>query len=103
MLNPLNILSKFIKSGNQRELDKLQNIVNKINKLEEGISKLNDSEFPEKTQNLKNRLQKGESIDNILPEAFAVVREVAKRTLNMRHFDVQLIGGISLHLSLIHI
>ena len=58
MLNPLNILSKFIKSGNQRELDKLQNIVNKINKLEESVSKLNDVEFPEKTQNLKNRLQK---------------------------------------------
>ena len=71
MLNPLNILSKFIKSGNQKELDKLQNIVNKINELEENISKLNDGEFPEKTQNLKNKIQKGENIDNILPEAFA--------------------------------
>ena len=57
MLNPLNILSKFIKSGNQRELDKLQNIVNEVNKLEENISKLDDNEFPEKTQNLKNKLQ----------------------------------------------
>ena len=71
MLNPLNILSKFIKSRNQRELDKLQNIVNEINKLEESISKLNDNEFPEKTQSLKNRLQNGENVDNILPEAFA--------------------------------
>ena len=71
MLNPLNILSKFIKSGNQRELDKLQNIVNEVNKLEENISKLDDNEFPEKTQNLKNKIQKGENIDNILPEAFA--------------------------------
>ena len=97
MLNPLNILSKFIKSGNQRELDKLQNIVNKINKLEESISKLNDSEFPEKTQNLKNRLQNGESIDNILPEAFALVREASKRTRGERHFDVQIMGGIVLH------
>ena len=90
MLNPLNILSKFIKSGNQRELDKLQNIVNKINKLEESISKLNDSEFPEKTRILKNRLQNGESIDNILPEAFALVRESSKRTRGERHFDVQI-------------
>jgi len=97
MLNPLNILSKFIKSGNQRELDKLQNIVNKINKLEESISKLNDSEFPEKTQNLKNKLQNGESIDNILPEAFALVREASKRKRGERHFDVQIMGGIVLH------
>ena len=97
MLNPLNILSKFIKSGNQRELDKLQNIVNKINKLEESISKLNDSEFPEKTQALKNKLQNGESIDNILPEAFALVRESSKRTRGERHYDVQIMGGIVLH------
>ncbi len=97
MLNPLNILSKFIKSGNQRELDRLQNIVNKINKLEESVSKLNDVEFPEKTQNLKNRLQKGETIDNILPEAFALVRESSKRTRGERHFDVQIMGGIVLH------
>ena len=97
MLNPLNILSKFIKSGNQKELDKLQNIVNKINKLEESISKLNDNEFPEKTQSLKNRLQNGESIDNILPEAFALVREASKRTRGERHFDVQIMGGIVLH------
>ncbi|MFL2894113.1 MAG: preprotein translocase subunit SecA [Candidatus Pelagibacter sp.] len=97
MLNPLNILSKFIKSGNQKELDKLQNIVNKINKLEESISKLNDNEFPEKTQSLKNRLQNGENVDNILPEAFALVREASKRTRGERHFDVQIMGGIVLH------
>ncbi len=97
MLNPLNILSKFIKSGNQKELDKLQNIVNKINKLEENISKLNDNEFPEKTQSLKNRLQNGENVDNILPEAFALVREASKRTREERHFDVQIMGGIVLH------
>ena len=97
MLNPLNILSKFIKSGNQRELDKLQNIVNKVNKLEENISKLNDNEFPEKTQNLKSKIQKGENMDNILPEAFALVREASKRTRGERHFDVQIMGGIVLH------
>ena len=97
MLNPLNILSKFIKSGNQRELDKLQNIVNEVNKLEENISKLDDNEFPEKTQNLKNKIQKGENIDNILPEAFALVREASKRTRGERHFDVQIMGGVVLH------
>jgi len=97
MLNPLNILSKFIKSGNQRELDKLQNIVNEVNKLEENISKLDDNEFPQKTQNLKNKIQKGENIENVLPEAFALVREASKRTRGERHFDVQIMGGIVLH------
>ena len=97
MLNPLNILSKFIKSRNQRELDKLQIIVNKVNKLEENISKLSDNEFPKKTQDLKNRIQKEESLDSILPEAFALVREASKRTRDERHFDVQIMGGIILH------
>ena len=97
MLNPLNILSKFIKSGNQRELDKLQSIVNEVNKLEENISKLNDNEFPKRTEDLKSRIQKEESIDNILPEAFALVREASKRTRRERHFDVQIMGGIVLH------
>jgi preprotein translocase subunit SecA len=97
MLNPLNILSKFIKSGNQRELDKLQNILNEVNKFEENVSKLNDSEFPQKTQNLKNRIEKEENIENILPEAFALVREASKRTRGERHFDVQIMGGIVLH------
>ena len=97
MLNPLNILSKFIKSGNQRELDKLQSIVNEVNKLEENISKLNDNEFPKRTEDLKSRIQKEEKIDNILPEAFALVREASKRTRGERHFDVQIMGGIILH------
>ena len=97
MLNPLNILSKFIKSGNQRELDKLQSIVNEVNKLEENISKLNDNEFPKRTDDLKSRIQKEESIDNILPEAFALVREASKRTRRERHFDIQIMGGIVLH------
>ena len=70
MLNPLNILSKFIKSGNQRELDKLQIIVNKVNKFEENISKLSDNEFPKKTQDLKNRIQKICLYPCILSNAF---------------------------------
>ena len=92
MLNPLNILSKFIKSRNQRELDKLQIIVNKVNKFEENISKLSDNEFPKKTQDLKNRIQKEESLDSILPEAFALVREASKRTRDERHLMFKLWG-----------
>ena len=97
MLNPLNILSKLIKSRNQRELDKLQNVVSEVNSLEKNISSLNDDEFPKKTIELKNRIKKGESVDNLLPEAFALVREASKRTRNERHFDVQIMGGIVLH------
>jgi len=97
MLNPLNILSKLIKSRNQRELDKLQNVVSEVNSLEKNISNLNDDEFPKKTIELKNRIKKGESVDNLLPEAFALVREASKRTRNERHFDVQIMGGIVLH------
>ncbi len=97
MLNPLNILSKFIKSSNQRELDKLQDIVNEVNKFEENISKLSDEEFPKKTENLKSRLQNGDVIDNLLPESFALVREASKRTRRERHFDVQIMGGVVLH------
>ncbi len=97
MLNPLNLLSKLIKSHNQKQLDKLQTILNKVNKLEDEIIKLNDADFPQKTLDLRERLKKGEKIDNILPVAFALVREASKRTRNERHFDVQIMGGIVLH------
>lgn len=69
----------------------------KINALEADISKLSNEDFPKKTQEFKDRLEKGESLEDILPEAFAVVREAQKRTLNIRLYDVQLIGGIALH------
>ena len=96
MLNPLNFISKFIKSSNQRELERLNKIVKKVNSLE--ISeKLDDNEFPKKTLELKNRLKDGENVNEILPEAFALVREAAKRVRNERHFDVQIMGGIVLH------
>ncbi len=72
-------------------------IVKKINALEEGVKALPDSAFPERTAELKVRLKKGESLDSILPEAFALVREAARRTLGQRHYDVQLLGGIALH------
>ncbi len=97
MLNPLNFLSKFIKSSNQRELDKLKLTVQKVNDLELSISNLKDNEFPEKTLNLKSRLKNGENINDLLPEAFALVREASKRTRGERHFDVQIMGGIILN------
>ena len=97
MLNPLNILSKFIKSNNQKELDKLKSIVIRINELESTISLLKDEEFPKKTEILKERVRKGEDLEILLPEAFALVREASKRTRSERHFDVQIMGGIVLH------
>ena len=97
MLNPIKLLSKLIKSSNQRELDRIEKIVKKINLLEENIVKLQDADFPKKTIELKEKIKKGENIDNILPEAYALVREAAKRTRNERHFDVQIVGGIVLH------
>ncbi len=80
---------KFIKNT--------EKIVAEINALEVNISKLADADFPKKTQEFKDRLEKGESLDDILPEAFALVREVQKRTLGIRLYDVQLIGGMALH------
>ncbi len=97
MLNPLNFISKFIKSGNKKELDRIRKIVDQINQLEENIKKLNDKEFPEKTMKLKEEIQKGTSFDKILPEAFALVREASLRSRSERHFDVQMIGGVVLH------
>ncbi len=72
-------------------------VVQKINDLEEGLKALADEAFPQKTGELKERLTKGESLDDILPEAFALVREASRRTLGQRHYDVQLLGGIALH------
>ncbi len=97
MLNPLNIISKFIKSGNQKELDRIQKIVNEINLLENDINKFEDKNFPVKTNEFISRLKGGERLNDLLPEAFALVREASKRINNERHFDVQLIGGIALH------
>ena len=97
MLNPLNFLSKIVKSNNQRELDKLKKAVKKINDLEEEIIKLDDQSFPQKTKKLMEQIGNGASLDKILPEAFALVREASRRTTNERHFDVQIIGGIVLH------
>ena len=91
------ILTKIVGSHNERELKRIQPLVARINELEGGISQLSDADLKSKTPELKSRLEKGESLDDILPEAFAAVRETGRRTLSMRHFDVQLIGGEVLH------
>ena len=96
MLNPLNFFSKLIKSNNQRELDRIAIIVNKINSLEEEIKNLKDEDFPKKTIEFKEKMKKGEKIEQILPEALALVREASRRKRGERHFDVQLVGGIVL-------
>ena len=97
MLNPIKLISKFIKSTNQKELERIQKIVDKINIIEKDIIDLPDIKFPEKSTNFINKIKEGEDIKNILPEAFALVREASKRIYNERHFDVQIIGGIVLH------
>ena len=97
MLNPLNLVKKIFKSHNQSELDRIKKIVKKINDKENDISKIENSEFPLRTQKLKAELKNGKDLDNILPDAFALVREASKRTTGERHFDVQLVGGVVLH------
>ena len=97
MINPLKFVSKIFKSSNEKELDRLKKIAEIINSLENEVKKLDNSEFPKKTLELKERLKKGEDIVKMLPEAFALVREASRRVRGERHFDVQLIGGIVLH------
>ncbi len=93
----LGIAKKMFGSENDRKLKKLRPIVAQINALEPSIEPLSDDALKAKTIEFKDRFQGGESLDELLPEAFAVVREAAKRTLGQRHYDVQLIGGITLH------
>ena len=97
MFNPLNLITKFIKSSNQKELDKIGKIVDKINSHDENFKNLSDADFTKKTEEFKNQIKNGKSLDELLPQAFALVREAAKRTRNERHFNVQLIGGVALH------
>ncbi len=87
----------LFKTYSEKEVKRVMPIVKKINELEPDMEKLSDSELRGKTDELKAKLQDGKTLDDILPEAFAVVREASKRVLGMRHFDVQLIGGIILH------
>jgi len=91
------VLKKIFGTRNDREIKRIRPYVEKINALEPAMSRLSDENLAAKTAELKKRLDQGETLDDILPEAFAVVREASKRILGMRHFDVQLIGGIVLH------
>ena len=97
MLNPFNIISKFIKSNNQKQIDRIKKIVSKVNDYEEQISKLSDQDLKKITQELINKLKSGSSLDDLIPEAYSAVREASKRINNERHFDVQIIGGVVLH------
>ena len=90
-------LAKVFGSKNDRMIRQYRQIVARINGLEEGVSGLDDARLAAKTVEFRERIAQGESLDALLPEAFAVVREAARRTLGERHYDVQLIGGIVLH------
>src|ERR671910_63839 len=91
------LLPKIIPSKNERELRRIRPLAERISQLEPEVVPLSDAELRAKTAEFRERLEQGETIDELLPEAFAVGREAAKRVLHMRHFDVQLIGGIVLH------
>jgi preprotein translocase subunit SecA len=91
------LIKKIVGSKNERELKRIRPLIEEINQLETNICSLSDDLLRKKTTEFKERMERGESLDEILPEAFAVVRETAKRTLGERHYDVQLIGGIVLH------
>jgi len=90
-------LTKIFGSKNKRELKRMGKVVTQINALEEGLSKLSDDELKLKTDEFKTRIKEGETLDHVLAEAFSVAREASKRVMSMRHFDTQLIGGMTLH------
>src|SRR5438876_2668278 len=91
------LLAKVVGTQNDRELNRLRPIVAEVNALAPAIQSLSDDQVSAKTAELKQRVSNGEPIDDLMPEAFAVVREAGRRVLTMRHFDVQLIGGAVLH------
>ena len=93
----LGIFKRFLGDNNEKEIKRMRAIVDQINSYEEELTELSDSSLVKNTEKFKERLANGETLDDILPEAFAVVREASRRVLGMRHFDVQMIGGICLH------
>ena len=97
MLNIGNIIGKFIKNSSQRELDRLKSIVEQINAWESKTKIMSDETFPAKTAEIISKIKSGISLESLIPETFAYVREASKRTLGERHYDVQLMGGIILH------
>src|SRR5690606_20439644 len=94
----MSFLTRIFGSKNQRELKKLEKIVTRINGFEDGLKALSDEQLRARTGEFRERLAQGASLDDLLPEAFAVVREAGVRTLGLRHFDVQMIGGMVLHM-----
>ena len=90
-------IKKIFGDGNEKEIKRMMERVEQINALEADLQNLSDASLAAKTKDFKLRLDKGETLDDLLPEAFAVVREASRRVLGMRHFDVQLLGGICLH------
>ena len=91
------LLDKILRAGEGRQVKNLEKVARLVNQFEESISQLSDQGLRGKTDEFKARLADGEDLDDLLPEAYAVVREAAKRTLGQRHYDVQLMGGIALH------
>ena len=93
----MNIVQKIFGTHSERELKRIEPLVKQIEDLRDSMQALSDEELKGKTKEFKKRLSEGETLDDLLPEAYAVVREAARRVLNMEHFRVQLIGGIILH------
>ena len=91
------LIKKIVGSKNERELKKMRKVVKQVNELEESYSELTDEQLSAKTEAFRQRLKDGEALDKLIPEAFATVREASKRVMGMRHFDVQLMGGMALH------
>jgi len=97
MLNIGKIIGKFVRNSNQKEIDRLKSIIDKINSLEVEAKKMSNESFVAKTQEFKSKIKNGTNLEDLIPEAFACVREASRRVLSERHFDVQLMGGIILH------
>ena len=93
----MNIFKAIFGTRNDREIKRMRKVVAKINAMEEGLQSLSDEALQQKTAEFKQRISDGEALDNLLPEAFAVCREASQRALGMRHFDVQLIGAMTLN------
>ena len=93
----VNVLDKALRLGEGHQLKKLKKVAERTNALEDKIKALTDAEMKAKTTEFKRRLEDGAKLDDLMPEAFAVVREASRRVLGMRHFDVQLMGGAALH------
>ena len=93
----MSIFGKIFGDANEKVINEMRPVAEEINNLEKDFEKLSDGELKKKTEEFKAQIANGKSLDELLPEAFAAVREAAKRTLGQRHFDVQLMGGIALH------